>query len=58
MEDRFESQFGMNLAIQSFEPRAYPQRRAPAFVSHLSLIDVIAHLGPRGASRYIRGEHP
>jgi len=55
-EDCFESAVGINLRIQSFQPQPYPQRRADSFVSHLSLIDVLAHLGPEAARRYIQGE--
>lgn len=55
-EDRFISRFNMHLSIQSFLPSPYTQMRTAQFVSHLSLLDVIAHLGIDGANRYIRGE--
>lgn len=55
-EDRFEDNDRVGLAFQNFEPRPYPQQRAEAFVSHLSVVDVIAQQGLPFAARYVRGE--
>jgi len=33
----------------------YSQPKAAEFVSHLSIIDVVANLGWEAASRYVRG---
>lgn len=55
-EDDFAARYGKRLQFQSFTPRPYSQRRANMFVSHLSIVDAIAHLGPGGARYYILGE--
>jgi len=55
-EDEFEANDRVALSFQHFEPRPYPQPRADTFVSHLSVIDVIAQLGLPAAARYLRGE--
>lgn len=52
-EDGFSDRFDLDLEFQSYVPRPYPQPSAPDFVSHLSVVDVIAHLGPEGAAEYI-----
>lgn len=54
-QDRFAERYGKRLTVQQFAPAPYAQRRAPAFVSHLSILDVIAHLGPSATFDYIRG---
>lgn len=55
-DDDFEGNGRVTLAYQDFEPRPYAQRRADVFVSHLSVIDVIAQQGRSFAARYVRGE--
>lgn len=55
-EDAFEANERVALAFQQFEPRPYAQQRAEAFVSHLSVVDVIAQQGLSFAARYVRGE--
>lgn len=55
-EDDFSARFGIALEFQSFEPQPYAQWRAPQFVSHLSIIDVIANLGLAGARAYLENQ--
>lgn len=52
-EDRFVERCPVKLWVHDFQPVAYPQRQAPEFVSHLSVLDVVAHLGWQGARSYI-----
>jgi hypothetical protein len=51
--DDFVSRAPQRLLVHDFHPAAYRQRGAASFVSHLSILDVVAHLGWQGASRYI-----
>lgn len=44
---------GVQLVFQDFGAREYEQKGAPAFVSHLSILDVVANLGLQGARRYV-----
>lgn len=53
-EDDFATRFSIELAYQSFQPQGYPQLANKPFVSHLSIIDVIANLGPDAAAQYVR----
>ena len=55
-EDDFSARFGIALEFQSFEPQLYSQWRAAQFVSHLSIIDVIANLGLAGARSYLENQ--
>jgi hypothetical protein len=57
-EDRFEANGGISLRFQSYVPRPYPQPRAESFVSHLSVVDVIAHQGLGYARQYVRNCTP
>lgn len=54
-QDGFAGHAGVQLNFQDFDPPAYAQRGTSNFLSHLSVVDVIAHLGPEGASEYVRG---
>jgi hypothetical protein len=56
-EDDFAARYGKRLTIQSFAPAPYRQLRTDTFVSHLSVVDVLAHLGPDQTLSYIRGTH-
>jgi hypothetical protein len=56
-EDAFVEKHGLDLKLQDFKPKPYPQYRSQAFVSNLSMLDVIANIGIEGARQYI-GEHP
>lgn len=53
--DRFEELTKVKLKINDFQPCEYSQRGAREFVSHLSIIDIVANLGWDGASEYVRG---
>ncbi len=55
--DDFEKQFGIHLVFQNFKPMQYTQFRSDRFVSHLSIIDVIANLGLEKAGNYVRTGH-
>jgi hypothetical protein len=55
-EDNFEKEAAAKLSFQEFEPAPYEQYRADRFVSHLSVIDVIANQGLDYASAYIEKE--
>jgi hypothetical protein len=53
VEDQFESRYGISLAFQQFTPQPYPQIGGVEFVSHLSIVDVLAHCGPEDARAYV-----
>ena len=52
--DRFVDYCPVRLWVHDFRPTEYRQRNAPGFVSHLSILDVVAHLGWEGTRSYIR----
>lgn len=54
LSDDFQNNGEFELSFQSFSPLPYRQTHAPEFVSHLSVVDVLAHLGPDGAAAYIQ----
>jgi len=51
--DGFEDMTNAILSFQDFTPEPYSQLRASQFVSHLSIIDIIANLGLDGALSYL-----
>lgn len=53
-EDGFDRNGQVALRFQSYIPAPYPQRMASEFVSHLSIVDVIAQAGLEFARRYVR----
>jgi hypothetical protein len=53
-EDSFAQKHGIELRLQNFKPKPYPQYKSKEFISHLSIMDVIANLGLSGARQYIR----
>ena len=53
-QDDFAGRSGIELRYQSFEPVPYPQIGAVDFVSHLSIIDIIANCGFDYARQYIQ----
>lgn len=55
-EDRFEERHGIQASFQNFVPVPYEQLGTDAFISHLSIVDVIAHKGPEFARTYISSE--
>lgn len=52
MEDKFCEKTEVNLLFQEYEPKSYLQYGTNEFISHLSIIDVIANLGYEKASEY------
>ncbi len=53
LEDNFEKTSSIGLEFQRFRPKDYSQYKALEFVSHLSIIDVIANHGIEYAKSYI-----
>jgi hypothetical protein len=53
-EDGFAEKTRIGLAFHEFEAAPYPQAASTGFVSHLSLLDVIANLGRAGAADYVQ----
>jgi hypothetical protein len=51
--DSFAAQYGKQVRYQSFEPATYAQGGTPAFVSHLSIVDLLAWHGPEVARAYV-----
>jgi WbqC-like protein family len=52
-EDHFAEQSPATLQYQDYHPQPYPQTGAASFVSHLSIVDVVANLGWAGARHYV-----
>lgn len=52
-EDNFFSNSSIKLTFQNFNPQPYPQIGSKNFVSHLSILDIIANIGPKSARSYI-----
>jgi hypothetical protein len=44
----------VKLSFQEYTPRFYEQKGATEFVSHLSIVDVVANLGWEQATEYVR----
>lgn len=56
-EDKFTEETKVQLEFQEFEPKVYPQLGAGSdFVSHLSILDVVAHLGSEATLKYVQGK--
>lgn len=53
-EDGVFSNSSTKLLFQDYTPGTYTQCKQPVFVSHLSILDVIANLGLQQAKSYIR----
>jgi hypothetical protein len=53
-EDGFTAKASIRLSFNEFIPTPYPQLPEGNFVSHLSLLDVIANIGIGGAADYVR----
>lgn len=52
-EDGFTTMSDIKLTINEFNPPPYSQLKTPNFISHLSIIDIIANIGPELTRRYI-----
>ena len=55
-EDGVLEAAGIDVRFQDYPVRPYAQLGAPEFISHLSILDVLAHLGPEAAARYVRAQ--
>jgi hypothetical protein len=51
--DRFIDNTSVILSFQKFNPQAYPQIGGTQFISHLSVVDVIANIGLSATKDYI-----
>jgi len=51
--DDFLNKTSIRLCLQSFEPKPYNHHRHSEFVSHLSIIDVVANIGWGSSKTYI-----
>ena len=56
--DRFVDQTSIGLTFQRYVPMPYGQPRVGEFVSHLSIIDIVANLGWQAAAQYVRTSLP
>ena len=52
VEDGFSEKASARLLINDYQPEPYEQRGTTEFVSHLSIIDIVAHLGWEKAAQY------
>jgi len=52
-KDNFKKNTNINLTINNFVPKQYSQPEVKKFVTHLSVIDVIANLGWTGTRNYV-----
>ena len=53
--DDFENRTRVSLEFQSYDPSSYPQYRSDHFVTHLSIVDVVANMGFSMARSYVLG---
>ena len=44
----------VKVAYQNFVPGPYPQRGVKEFISHMSIVDVMANLGFQRARQYVQ----
>lgn len=56
-QDSFAERSGIKLSFQDFKPSPYPQYGSSEFISHLSIVDVMANQGVDRAVEYIRAPH-
>ncbi|MED4585432.1 WbqC family protein [Brevibacillus choshinensis] len=49
----FDQSSPVRLSFQNYKPSAYAQKGASEFVSHLSIVDVLANLGWEQARQYV-----
>ena len=56
--DDFTARASQNLLVHGYEPAGYAQHGVAPFVSHLSIMDVVANLGWQGSARYVRTASP
>lgn len=56
-EDAFTQKTTTKLRFQNFSPSKYKQHGSLEFISHLSIVDVVANLGWSDARKYINGTY-
>lgn len=56
-EDKVFDAAPVKLSFQKFKAEPYPQRKCPAFVESLSIVDVAANLGWDAARGYVQGRY-
>jgi hypothetical protein len=54
-QDGILEQAGISVVYQDYQPAEYQQLRSSQWLSHMSIIDVVANLGWQQAKNYIRG---
>lgn len=52
-EDEFCRQSAIKLLVHDFKPPPYPQRETSSFISHLSVLDVLSHIGWQNLKSYV-----
>lgn len=55
LKDNFQKKTSCELVFQNYVPSEYLQRKANSFISHLSVVDVVANLGWDFAREYVEG---
>ena len=53
IEDNFNKQTTVELIFQEFKPKNYAQFKCEKFVSHLSIIDIVANIGWKQTIKYV-----
>ena len=55
--DGFTTKTSSSLVFQDFNPLPYPQANSKEFISHLSIVDVVANLGWEKTRDYVTGTY-
>ena len=55
-EDNILNESHINIVYQNYSPKIYQQRNLDSFISHLSIIDVIANIGIENTKKYIENK--
>ncbi len=55
--DGFTTKTATSLVFQDFNPPPYPQANSKEFISHLSIVDVVANLGWEKTRDYVTGTY-
>lgn len=56
-EDGLFNNSAIKLTFQEFIPKPYPQKENSDFISHLSIVDLVANIGWSSASDYIKNKN-
>lgn len=54
IKDKFEKKTSIELNFQNYLPKKYLQLNSEKFISHLSIIDVIANIGLKETTEYVK----